>query len=156
MPISPSLIQSNATTTDADTRIWIVVGLWGVIFATILGEGLDAFIDGHWAWGISYAVVGVIAVDQTVRGKRLVTLYPPEHRASATKVATLALVVAWVLLGFDIYSQRPIATAPVNESPVSLSRASRVTVLPCQASRALPLLKTRQRVTMEPEYLTRP
>lgn len=91
---------------DADTRNWIVVGLWGLMFATVFGEGLYAFIDGHWAWGSCYTacgILGVIAVDQVARGKRLSTLYPPQHRASATLIAAIALIITWMFLGYDIH-----------------------------------------------------
>jgi hypothetical protein len=74
--------SSNPTNTPGpDTRNWIIVGLWGLMFATIFGEGLYAFVDGHSRWGSLFTaigVLGVVAVDQTARGKRLATLYPPE------------------------------------------------------------------------------
>lgn len=104
----PQPTNKPAKTPDTDTRNWIVVGLWGLMFATIFGEGLYAFVDDHWGWGSIYTavgVLGVIAVDQTARGKRLATLYPAEYRVSAMMVATVVLFLTWVLVGYDIYDR---------------------------------------------------
>jgi hypothetical protein len=113
---------------DRDTRNWIMVGLWGLMFATIFGEGLYAFVDNHWAWGSIYTaigILGVIAVDQTARGKRLATLYPPEYRASATMVAAIVLLLTWVFVGYDILDRhflhrpRSAGTAQIRVIPPS-------------------------------------
>ena len=83
---------------NADLRNWLLVGLWGLMFATIFGEGLFAFIEGSNKWGVSLTAVGVIGaiyVDRRARQTPIV----------ATRVAIGALVLTWIFLGYDIYSR---------------------------------------------------
>ncbi|MGB8681462.1 MAG: hypothetical protein WCD12_01135 [Candidatus Binatus sp.] len=102
------MADPNSTTQNGDSRMWLLVGLWGLVFATVFGEGLFAFIEQQWGWGLAYTVVGlagIAVVDRAARGKRLSTIYPPEHLASATIILVVVLAITWVLLGYDIYDR---------------------------------------------------